>query len=54
MTDEKAPAEKPDEDEKPVRRRRAKAEGEICDQCWPNGWREGSANANCVHGTWNR
>jgi hypothetical protein len=51
MTDE----DKPDEAEKPVRRRRAKAENQPCEQCWPNGWRtENVTSANCIHGNWTR
>lgn len=53
MSDENEPAEKPDETEKP-RRRRAKADGEICAQCWPDGWPGDNSGASCIHGAWTR
>jgi hypothetical protein len=31
----------------------AKADGEICAECWPAGWpTEDTYNASCIHGTW--
>lgn len=44
------PAEKPAEAPAP----RVKADGDICRQCWPAGWRETSTNAGCIHGNWTR
>lgn len=51
MDNDEKPAEQ--SDEKP-RRRRAKAEGEICEKHWPNGWPEGADTASCVHGAYTR
>lgn len=32
----------------------ADAEGEICGECWPEGWPHLSYTAGCVHGNWTR
>lgn len=28
--------------------------GDICEDCWPDGWPENSGSAACVHGEWSR
>lgn len=33
----------------------AKAEGQPCPRCWPEGWPiEATSFATCIHGTWKR
>lgn len=42
------------EDEKPTRGRRRKTDGDLCSQCWPNGWPEDANTAVCDHGSYQR
>lgn len=41
-------------DESKLKPRHAKADGPICTECWPNGWREHITSAGCIHGSWTR
>ena len=33
---------------------KAKPDGEICGECWPDGWPSDGQHAGCVHGDWHR
>lgn len=48
----KAPVE-PDE-AAPAPARHAKSDGEICGDCWPDGWSGNDSGASCIHGDWTR
>lgn len=29
-------------------------DGELCSDCWPEGWPGNDSGATCIHGTWTR
>lgn len=40
---------------RPAEAKPARAEAEICKQCWPDGWpTDDTSGASCIHGVWTR
>lgn len=49
----KPAAKKPAAEVEKADEAKSATDGEICLQCWPNGWpTEDTHSASCVHGTW--